>query len=167
MLEQGLPPPEASASTVENFPSPLHLAPSLLATPSHPIPHTFPLPTNTTGQASVRLPVPQLILMPNIPTMPSTLPTSPSPVSTPPVHVPYSTKSYRKKKLQEEETGVLSTKRYRQRTGPATCSKCGQPRTGDHKQFFGNWYCPKTSTETYEQWREKFGDKYKKNKNKV
>jgi hypothetical protein len=33
----------------------------------------------------------------------------------------------------------------------------------DHKRLYGNWYCP-TMPETYEAWRQSFGDKYKKRK---
>jgi hypothetical protein len=54
--------------------------------------------------------------------------------------IPKSTKSYRKKKSEETLAGE-SPRRYKKRTIPSKYSKCGEIRTGDHKQYYGNWYC--------------------------
>ena len=165
-MEQGLPPVEVSTSS-EPLPPITPLQPELLPVPLVQSPHEFRLPQNTVGQARVRNPttnIPQAApLVPIIPRFPAMMPvplTFPQqPQSSP---IPFSTRSYRKKKREEELAGQ-APKRYKERTGPSKCSKCGGERTGEHKQYYGNWYCP-TSGETYEQWREKFGDKYKRKK---
>ena len=60
---------------------------------------------------------------------------------------------------------VGPTKRYKPREGTSKCSKCQSDRTAmtGHKQYFCNWFCPKTSTETYDQWRARLTEEnYKK-----
>ena len=143
-------------TTPEVMSSPLKLSQSLLPVPLHHNPHTFTLPPNTAGQAKIKKPAANILPKPN-------------PLSTPfqqqspiPFPIPYSTKSYRKRKEQQEQAGE-KPKRYKPITAPSKCSKCGKPRTDGHKQYFGNWYCPHSS-QSYEQWREKFADKYKKEK---
>ena len=157
------------------LPPPVPLTPSLLPAPVNLTPHQFTLPDNTAGQSAavgaqqstiippqtiqpMPHPAPFVYILPN--QQPSSTPT-PSP---PTPKVPYSTQSYRKKKLSEEKSSVVPTKRYKERTGPSTCSKCGKARTGEHKQYYGNWYCPEME-QTYETWRQSFADKYKKKKN--
>lgn len=99
-----------------------------------------------------------------------TAPVSPretAPVSThgtPPASstpVPASTLSYRKRKELEEKTGVVPTKKYKPRVGASQCSKCQADRTSatGHRQYFGNWFCPNTATETYEEWRARLAEK--------
>jgi hypothetical protein len=69
--------------------------------------------------------------------------------------------SYRKRKHAEALAGE-GPRRYKERTAPTICHKCGQERrAAGHRQYFGNWYCPSMGG-TYEQWREQFGDKYKR-----
>ena len=135
------------------------LQPELLAMPIIQTPHEFSLPQNTVGQVRIRNPPPPPQAVPIMPRFPFMMP-MPQPSNSPPV--PVSTRSYRKKKREEELAGQ-APKRYKERTGPSRCSKCGNDRTGQHKQYYGNWYCP-TMGETYEQWKEKFGDKYKRKK---
>ena len=138
VLEQGLP-PLPSATTSEPLPPAVPLQPSALPVPVNPIPFQFVLPPNTAGQATMR------------PILPKELQPGPSqpgpsqPCSKEEQSVPYSTKSYRKKKESEELAGE-APRRYRQRTAPSKCSKCGETRSGDHKQYYGNWYCPKVPT---------------------
>ena len=163
----------------EPLPPPVPLTPSLLPAPINLTPHQFTFPGNTAGESAVR---PQ---RPTIPPQPAFQPammpplSQPSPFlfilssnskphpstssSSPSVKVPYSTQSYRKRKLNEEQTAAVPTKRYKERSGPSVCSKCGKHRTDAHKQYFGNWYCPEMP-QSYETWRQSFGDKYKKKK---
>jgi hypothetical protein len=169
VLEQGLPEIQATTSA-EPLPPAVPLNPSLLPVPANVTPHVFTFPENTAGQAAVRpqqtLP-PQPIFPPQprphvyVLPVPSTSGTHSQPLSSTATKVPYSTQSYRKKKQREEQSSEVPTNRYKERTGPSVCSKCCQPRTNDHKQLYGNWYCP-TMPETYEAWRQTFGDKYKK-----
>ena len=68
------------------------------------------------------------------------------------VNLHASTLSYRKRKEEQEKTSLVPTKRYKARMGPSQCSKCQEERTAatGHKQYFGNWFCPTTSMESYE-----------------
>ena len=162
----------------EPLPPPVPLTPSLLPAPINLTPHQFTFPGNTAGESAVRpqrptippQPAFQPAMMPPL-SQPSPfvfiLPSKPHPStssSSPSVKVPYSTQSYRKKKLNEEQTAAVPTKRYKERSGPSVCSKCGKQRTDAHKQYFGNWYCPEMP-QSYETWRQSFGDKYKRKKN--
>lgn len=166
-------------TTEDPLPPPVPLTPSLLPAPVNLTPHQFTLPDNTAGQSAVRsraqqsIPPLQTVPPQTIQPMPHPsrflyiLPNqhpSSTPTPSPTPKVPYSTQSYRKKKLHEEKSSAVPTKWYKERTGPSTCSKCGKPRTGEHKQYYGNWYCPEMA-QTYETWRQTFADKYKKKKN--
>lgn len=173
--QQGLPPVETPVSSEPLDPAE-PISSSMLPTPTNITPHQFTLPPNTAGQAATRvcvqpqpLPASNYVWVLPTPTSSATLSTSVTPSSSssspPTKKVPYSTQSYRKKKKKEEESFVVLTKRYKERSGPSICSKCGEPRTGGHKQFFGNWYCP-SMTESYKVWRAQFGDKYKKKQKK-
>ena len=129
--------------------------------------HQFHLPANTAGKSHVRN-VPQLLPKPQQPpSTPFVVANSygPAPVLSAPV--PASTQSYRKRKEQEEKSAVVPTKRYKPRVGASKCSKCHADRTADtgHKQYFGNWFCPNTASETYEEWRSRLAEKKYKKKN--
>ena len=140
VLEQGLPPMHDSPSE-DPLPPPVPLTPSLLPAPVNLTPHHFTLPDNTAGQsAAVRAqqstiiplqtiqpllhPAPFVYILPN--QQPSSTPT-PSP---PTPNVPYSMQSYRKKKLSEEKSSVVPTKRYKERTGPSTAPNVEKQEPG-------------------------------------
>jgi len=124
--------------------------------------HQFVLPSNTAGQSTVR----------GIPLLPKPIPLTQQPfIVVPPIPqlqaraIPASTQSYRKRRDKEEKASPVPTKRYKPREGASKCSKCQLDRTTatGHKQYFGNWYCPATSAETYDEWRTRLAEKnYKK-----
>ena len=180
VLKQGIDLPTPVAANPEPLPPSRKLPPSL-DTGVDQEKHHFDMPANTAGQSTnqrsnvpksagqsnVRRSVP---LLPNL-QLPSpsfvvvNRPYGPAPVISAPV--PASTLSYRKRKEHEEKTGVVPTKRYKARVGASQCSKCQADRTPatGHKQYFGNWFCPNTATETYEEWRVRMADKrYNKEK---
>ena len=100
------------ARAAENtLPPAVPLTSSLLPAPANVTPHVFP-----------PQPRPYVYVLP----APSTSGPHSQPTAT---KVPYSTQSYRKKKQREEQSSDVPTKRYKGRTGPTVCSKCGQPRT--------------------------------------
>jgi len=41
---------------------------------------------------------------------------------------------------------------------------CGEERGQDHKQYYGNWFCPKTATQSEEEWRTEVVEKRKNKK---
>lgn len=67
--------------------------------------------------------------------------------------VPYTTQQYRKRKLQREQAGH-PTRKYVKTTTMIVCKQCNQERKpSSHKQYFGNWYCEATATQSFEEWR--------------
>ncbi|KAH3727445.1 hypothetical protein DPMN_053380 [Dreissena polymorpha] len=67
-------------------------------------------------------------------------------------HLPYSTKHYRKRKLEAEQAGEFR-RQYNKKLPYSSCNKCFEDRnTGGHKQYYGHWWCPFKSSETYEEW---------------
>lgn len=177
VLQQGITLPSPPLSTSEPLPLPNEL-PSSLTKGTKPDDHVFTLPPNTAGQSKVRRPV----ILPK----PSTQPSSPSyvmviqPSSSSQTHtltaassshqasssssIPASTTSYRKRR-QERELAGEHVKKYKERSGPSKCSKCGEDRTGGHKQYYGNWFCPNTSKQSEEEWRTSLAAKGYKKKN--
>lgn len=136
VLAQGISLPQPLMATNEPLP-PAQNQPSLPTPQSQP--HEFHLPDNTAGEAVVRV---------NIVPRPAHIPATPS---QPPLHVPASTRCYRKRKHEREAAG-RHFRKYTRRVGPVTCSKCGEPRIGEHTQYFGYWFCPTTAGVTYEEW---------------
>ncbi|XP_070565611.1 uncharacterized protein [Ptychodera flava] len=63
--------------------------------------------------------------------------------------IPRSTRWYRK----QREQGASIRKQYKPRSGVMMCHKCKQARDSSHKQYFGNWFCPKTNPLAFETWR--------------
>ena len=152
VLKQGFNLPSPVASTNTTLPQPRE-RPESLNTGVNQEKHTF----NTAGQASLRK-VTKPSVLPKLPQLPSAnvmvlspsgpVTATPVAIAVPAVPIPASTQSYRKRK-------VSALKKYRPRTGASQCSKCQKDRTSatGHHQYFGNWFCPQTATETYEAWR--------------
>ncbi|XP_026110190.1 uncharacterized protein LOC113083135 [Carassius auratus] len=67
--------------------------------------------------------------------------------------VPYSTQQYRKRKLERERTGTV-TRKYVKKTDVILCRKCNKERKPpSHLQYFGNWFCKESETQSYDEWR--------------
>ncbi|KAH3823722.1 hypothetical protein DPMN_125539 [Dreissena polymorpha] len=67
-------------------------------------------------------------------------------------YLPYSTKHYTKRKLETEQAGEFR-RQYHKKLPYRSCNKCFEDRnTGGHKQYYGNWWCPFESSESYEEW---------------
>ena len=142
------------ASTNTTLPQPRE-HPESLNTGVNQEKHTF----NTAGQASLRK-VTKPSVLPKLPQLPSAnvmvlspsgpVTATPVAIAVPAVPIPATTQSYRKRKVS-----AVPLKKYRPRTGASQCSKCQKDRTSatGHHQYFGNWFCPQTATETYEAWR--------------
>ncbi|AWO96044.1 Hypothetical protein SMAX5B_006830 [Scophthalmus maximus] len=74
--------------------------------------------------------------------------------------VPYITQQYRQRRQESERTGTFKRK-YERKTDVILCKKCLRERKPpSHLQYFGNWYCEESETQTYVEWRtglEKLG----------
>ncbi|XP_078791981.1 uncharacterized protein LOC110014839 [Oryzias latipes] len=58
-----------------------------------------------------------------------------------------------KPQLQAEKMGIMKRK-YIKKTETITCSKCGGNRQPpSHRQYFGNWFCEATETQSFDNWR--------------
>ncbi|KAL1265444.1 hypothetical protein QQF64_003471 [Cirrhinus molitorella] len=67
--------------------------------------------------------------------------------------VPYSTQQYRKRKQEKEQTGIV-TRKYVRKTDVILCKKCNKERKQpSHLQYFGNWFCEESETQSYDEWR--------------
>ena len=164
VLKQGISLPTPVAASQNPLPPPREPPASLDAGVEH-VRHQYDLPANTAGHSRVR----NVPILPNFVQVPSTeiktCFTGAAPVLS--INLPASTISYRKRKEKEAKTSAVPTKRYKARVGPSQCSKCQGERTPatGHKQYFGNWFCPKTSEESYEEWRARLTEKnYRKKK---
>ena len=158
VLKQGITLPSPVASTSTTLPQPRE-RPESLNTGVNQEKHTFDLPVNTAGQASVRK-VTRPPVLPKLPQLHSAnvvvvspsgpVTATPVAIAVPAVPILATTQSYRKRKVS-----AVPLKKYRPRTGASQCSKCQKDRTSatGHHQYFGNWFCPQTATETYEAWR--------------
>jgi len=154
---------------------PLHKPKTITDVPSDEQ-HTFSIQRNTAGECKIvrrRIfaadeptacdPVPQYV--PVLPRMSvsSTIQPASSPLPTV-ARLPYSTRHYRRRKLEEEMAGTFK-RTYTRTTQLTLCRKCGQDKnSGGHRQHYGNIYCPNSSEFSYEQWKEQFLSKYKKQK---
>ncbi|XP_071325194.1 uncharacterized protein [Trachinotus anak] len=66
---------------------------------------------------------------------------------------PYTTQQYRKRKQERELSGSFKRK-YIKKTDVILCSKCKKERKPpSHLQYFGNWYCEVSETQSYDEWR--------------
>jgi hypothetical protein len=114
-------------------------APPAPPTTTHPVPLIQPSP----GQPSSIQPS---YIQPS-PGQPSSV----QPSSVQPV--PYSTRRYWKRKLDKEQEGVFK-RTYKRVKATKVCKKCGEDRSGgDHRQYYGNYYCPAGSTVSCDEWR--------------
>ncbi len=87
----------------------------------------------------------------NLP-LPSAMPPS-AQTQTSSQDVPYSTQQYRKRKQEREQTGTV-TRKYVRKTDVILCRKCNKERKPpSHLQYFGNWYCKESETQSYGEWR--------------
>ncbi|KAM3615231.1 uncharacterized protein V6R79_025287 [Siganus canaliculatus] len=67
--------------------------------------------------------------------------------------VPYTTQQYRKRKQERERSGTF-TRKYVKKTDVILCKKCNKERRHpSHQQYFGNWYCEESETQSYSEWR--------------
>lgn len=174
-MKQGITLPIQAASTSDPLPVPKEPPPAVTVAEVAD-PHVFTLPPNTAGQGKSHQqrqampPQPPPTQDPGMhahPLVPLVLPSPlgiiqlpgasamvpvPMPSAVPFSTIPASTQSYRKRTGERMATG-RQTKKYKSRSGPIKCSKCGKERSKGHKQYFGNWYCPDTSTQKEEEWR--------------
>ena len=75
-----------------------------------------------------------------------------------PSDVPYTTQRYRKRKLEKEKEGIIKRKYERKKT--PTCKQCGQERKPPaHVQYFMNWFCGATATDSFENWKKEMTKK--------
>lgn len=167
MLEQGLQLQSLPKIAPEALPLPLHKPVTLLKEIPEENKHTFPVQPNTAGHSTK---VRRKIVLPDEP--PAHVPIEPSPKVTvipqvrisdaPLLHTPYSTKHYRKRKLEQEHAGMFK-RAYTRTATVKLCRRCGQDKaSGGHRQYYGNIYCPTSCDKSYEEWLEQFSGKYKK-----
>ncbi|KAI9543825.1 hypothetical protein NQZ68_008873 [Dissostichus eleginoides] len=65
-------------------------------------------------------------------------------------NVPYTTQQYRKKKEEREQSGSGKIK-YVKKTDAIICKNCNKDRKPPaHLQYFGNWYCKESETQSHE-----------------
>jgi hypothetical protein len=149
--------------------------PSSLAPVDFPQPFTFLIPENTTGKVrgfGTRPPPPTPPVLPTPPPLPQQLP-QPHPImptqSTATCIQPEQNRSqfhYQKRKAEKEASGI-SVRKYQRSSKPIVCGKCKQTRDpATHRQFFGNWYCQATESQTYESWRDALNEKKRIQKEK-
>lgn len=195
ILMQGITAPDPPMAAPQIIPEALQKKESLhLETVIEP--HHFILPPNTAGEAKLlkrklqpiaQAPLPfQQALFSAAPPAPYILPsvqftgvsTLPQVMITPglsqtvPLNlpitfgVPLSAQTQRK---DEEKLSGTGKRKYIKKTDVIICSKCKEERKPDsHKQYFGNWYCEKSATQSYDDWRaelQKRGYKKKKSGN--
>ncbi len=102
----------------------------------------------------------------NLP-LPSAMPPS-AQTQTSSQDVPYSTQQYRKRKQEREQTGTV-TRKYVRKTDVILCRKCNKERKPpSHLQYFGNWYCKESETQSYGEWRAVLEERgYRKKKQEM
>ncbi|XP_041858769.1 proteoglycan 4-like [Melanotaenia boesemani] len=193
ILKQGIPAQQAPMAAPAKLPAALQKG-QTVAFGTLAQPHLFVLPPNTAGQAQLKgrpqhqappqqfvpgPPAPLPIMVPRLPAMPKpsniantpiyiSIPPS-SPTQSTPQAVPYTTQQYRCRKMEAEQAGIAKRK-YSKKTDIIVCSKCQKDRKPPtHRQYFDNWYCEETETQSYEEWRallqkREYGKRRKKNK---
>lgn len=81
-------------------------------------------------------------------TLPSTQTSSPA--------VPYTIQQYRKRKKERTRSGTFTKIKYMKNTDVVLCKKCQKERMPpSHLQYFGNWYCEQSETQSHDEWRAK------------
>ncbi|XP_073671681.1 uncharacterized protein [Paramisgurnus dabryanus] len=122
--------------------------------PAIPVSLPFILPSlqlPTVVDTSSSVPGTSQVVFFNVP-LPSAMPPS-AQTQTSSQAVPYSTQQYRKRKQMREDTGTV-TRKYVRKTDVILCRKCNKERKPpSHLQYFGNWYCKETETQSYAEWR--------------
>jgi len=144
-----LPPNTAGTAKIRSGPPipqmilPPPLAPTSLAVPGQP---SRPLPVILPTPVSFQ-PIMLLVAPPG-----QTMPAAAAAAAAHP-SVPYTTEYYRKKKMEKEQMGMKSRK-YVRKTEVIICKKCSKERKPpSHIQYFGNWFCEETATESFTDWR--------------
>lgn len=157
-----LPPNTAGEATLKKRPQPQGI--SQASTSCQGFPLIKPAPPVSFPFTSLGLPIvpgPSQVVFfnpPNI-SLPSAIPPSTSSQD-----VPYSTQQYRKRKEEMEKTGTVKRK-YKKKTDVVLCRKCKKDRKPpSHQQYFGNWFCQETDTQSFDEWRAILKEAYKKKK---
>ncbi|XP_057184274.1 ras-associated and pleckstrin homology domains-containing protein 1-like [Triplophysa rosa] len=165
ILKQGIQSPDAPMAAHEKLPAAMQKEPTLYSG-NLAEPHLFILPPNTAGEAKLKgRSQPQAISQapPSHQGLPVIAPALPVFIL-PSVQLP--TLQYRKRKQKREEDTGTVTRQYVRKTDVILCKKCNNERKPpSHLQYFGNWYCRESETQSYDEWRavlEKRG--YRKNK---
>jgi len=181
MLEQGLDLSRLPAEAAQPLPAPLKKPDDLPTGAAQP--HVFVVMANPTGQrtkvrrrvfTTPQPPAPVPILpaplsqttTPSQTTAPSQTTTLTATTISP--QVPYSTTSYRKRKLQDETAGIFK-RTYKKTAEFVKCKECRGDRGSDsHKQYYGNYHCAVTHPDPthYENWRAEMQNKYRNKKKK-
>jgi len=164
-LEQGLQLPSPPLTASDPLPPAKALSP--VQVPPQAVPHEFSLPQNTTGQSQKvrrRLPPPSAtpanvsakrVLISTTPANIETDSYISEPVNVQSAYIPRSTLSYRKKKSQQEQAGLVVKRNVKRRTTDTfTCHQCGKERTSEyHTQYYGSWFCGVTSDIPLADWK--------------
>jgi len=188
MLEQAIKKTSASLTANTPLPSPLQ-SPTVFSTSARDL-HHFQLPPDTAGMATAKTrnvpipatnqpstqrstPLPELTATPvttfahilpltTINTTPVTLPSPKSDQPTSSQGTAYYRQQYQKRKERKEAAGKIHRK-YTKLTDTRICRACGEQRVQpNHKNYFGNYFCQNTTTGSYEEWKNQFGEKYKR-----
>ena len=169
IIQQGIRLPKPLMVSSQPLPA-ASAKPASLPTVNFPATLTQTLPDNTAGQANVRgnsAPPPAISV--NAAQSPAPLPIQsasypilimPSVEGGAAVIAHSQSQFYYIKRKQDKELSGVKSRKYTRSANPIVCGTCGQPRDASlHKQYFGNWYCKSTQTETFEEWRENFKSK--------
>ncbi|KAH3826057.1 hypothetical protein DPMN_127946 [Dreissena polymorpha] len=73
---------------------------------------------------------------------------------------------YHRKQKEKEAAGEYVKRNKQQRSNRTyTCSKCSELRLPlGHTQYYGSWFCMKTATQTFEEWRQEKEEERRKHK---
>ncbi|XP_057183182.1 uncharacterized protein LOC130549851 [Triplophysa rosa] len=162
ILKQGIQSPDAPMAAPEKLPAAMQKEPTLYSG-NLAEPHLFILPPNTAGEAKLKgRSQPQAISQ----APPVMLCHHQFRLRHPVKLFPYSTQQQRKRKQKrEEDTGTI-TRKYVRKTDVILCKKCNNERKPpSNLQYFGNWYCKESETQSYDEWRAVLEERgYRKNK---
>ncbi|KAK5901446.1 hypothetical protein CgunFtcFv8_026315 [Champsocephalus gunnari] len=144
-----LPPNTAGEAKLQKRSQPVAISQVPPLPPYYALPFLAPTPPFSTQFMMVpSVQLPQMML-PNMP-LPSA---AQAPLTSGQNNVPYTTQQYRKRKEEREQSGSAKRK-YIKKTDTILCKKCNQDRKPPaHSQYFGNWYCQDSETQSYEDWR--------------
>ncbi|KAL3050137.1 hypothetical protein OYC64_012225 [Pagothenia borchgrevinki] len=85
--------------------------------------------------------------------LPSAMPSATQALTSGQSNVPYTTQQYRKRKEEREQSGS-GKRKYVKKTDAIIYKNCNKDRKPPaHLQYFGNWYCKESETQSYEDWR--------------